>query len=74
MHGTISDPGMGPYLLRVELALRTTGWVFHTVRGGIDPGNDCCSPRFVVETYETISDPGIAPYPSRVQLALRTPG
>ena len=38
MHGRISDPGRGLYPPRLALALRTPGWGFHTVRGGIDPG------------------------------------
>ena len=45
----ISEPGMGPYPLRVALAPRTQadhcGWGFHTVRGGIDPGDHRFRPR-----------------------------
>ena len=37
MYGRISDWGMEPYPHRVALALRTPGWGFHTVRGGIKP-------------------------------------
>ena len=38
MYGRIHDPGLGPYPLRVALALRIPGWGFHNVRGRIDPG------------------------------------
>ena len=47
MYGRVFDPGIGTYLPRVALALRTPGWGFHTVRGGIDPGNHRFCPRFV---------------------------
>ena len=46
MHGNISDPGMGPYPTRVELALQTPRWGFHTVLNGIDPGDHCFCYRF----------------------------
>ena len=48
MYGRISDPGMGPYTFRVALALRTLGWVFHALRGGVEPGDPRFRPRFVV--------------------------
>ena len=38
---------MGSYPPRVALAPRTPGWVFHAVRGGIDPGDCRFRPRFV---------------------------
>ena len=41
------DPGIGPRPPRVTLFLRTPGWSFHTVRGGIDPGDHPFRPRFV---------------------------
>ena len=56
MEGRISDPGM-QYPPRVELAPQTPAnqqsaisqwdWVFHTVRGGIDPGDRRVRPRCV---------------------------
>ena len=46
MHERISYPGMGRYPLRVALALRTSGWGFYTVWGGIDPGDRRFLPRF----------------------------
>ena len=45
--GRISDPGIGSYPPRVALALRTQGYSFHTVRGGIDPGGHRCRPRII---------------------------
>ena len=42
---------MGYYPPRVSLALRTPGWGFHTVRGGIDPGDHRICPRFVGVVY-----------------------
>ena len=42
-----SDSLIGPYPGRVAMALRTPGWGFRTVRGGIDLRNDCFRPRFV---------------------------
>ena len=53
MYGRISGPGMGPYLPRVALALRTPGY-FRTVRGGIDPGNHRFRPRFVVDLRKNL--------------------
>ena len=47
MHGRIYDAGMGLYPPRVVLALRISDWGFHTVRGGIDPGDHRFRPRFV---------------------------
>ena len=43
----ISDPGMGPYLPRMSLTLRTPGWGFYTVRSGIDPRDNRFRPRLV---------------------------
>ena len=48
MYGRTHDPGMGPHHPRLALALFSSpsqsatlpwGWGFHTVRGGIDPGD-----------------------------------
>ena len=39
MYGRISGPGMRAYPPRVALALRIPSCGFHTVRGGIDPGD-----------------------------------
>ena len=39
MYGRIFDPVMGLYPLRVALDVRTPGWGFHTLPGGIDPGD-----------------------------------
>ena len=47
MYGRNHGPGMVPYPPRVPLALRTPGWRFYTVRGGIDPADDRFCPRFV---------------------------
>ena len=47
MYGIISDSGMGSYPPQVALGLRTSGWGFQTVRGGIDPGDHRLRPRFV---------------------------
>ena len=47
MHGRISDLGMTSYPPRVALDLRTPGWGYPTVRGGIDPWGHF-PPRFVV--------------------------
>ena len=47
MYGRISDLGTGHFPPRVALALQTPGWEFHTVRGGIDPGDRCFRPWFV---------------------------
>ena len=60
---------------RVALAVRTSRWGFHTVRGGIDPWANGFRPRFVgvVDMWKD-SDPGIGPYPPRMALDLRTPG
>ena len=38
---------MGPYPPRVALPLRTPGWGFHIVRGGIDPGDHRFRPRML---------------------------
>ena len=60
----------------MALALRTPGWGFHTVEGGIDPGDHRFRPRFVgiVDVWKDFSDSGMGPYPPRVALALQTPG
>ena len=47
MYGGISDTGMESYPPRVALVLRTPGWGFHTVWGGIDPRDHRFPPRFV---------------------------
>ena len=56
MYGRISDLGMGTYLPRGALAVCTIpsqsaigqwGWVFHTVRGGFDPGDHRFRPHVV---------------------------
>ena len=47
MYGKISDPGMVYYPPQMVMALRTPGCVFHTVGGGIDPGDHSFRPRFV---------------------------
>ena len=54
MYGMISDPRIGYYPPRVALALRTPGWGFHTVLGGIDPGDHRFRPRFagVVDVWK----------------------
>ena len=65
IYGRISDPGMGSYIPRVALPLRTPGWSLHTVRGGIDPGGHRCRPRIigtvdVQEDFGSLSSPGAA--------------
>ena len=56
MYERIRDAGMGLYPPRAALDIRTPGWGlassqcdwgFHTVRGGIDPGNHRFGPRFL---------------------------
>ena len=56
MYGRVYDPGVVPYLRRVALAPRAAAtellisqqrWGFHTVHGGIDPGDSCFCLRFV---------------------------
>ena len=47
LYGRIFDLGMGSYLLRMAMALRTAGRGFHTMRGGIDPDDHRSRPRFV---------------------------
>ena len=86
MYGRISDPEMTTYPPQVALALRTPGWDlassqwgwgFHTVRGGIDPGDHHFRPRFVelyIYIHGKIHDAGTDPYPPRAALALQTPG
>ena len=56
----------------VALALRTPGWGFQTVRGGIDRGVTIFVPGLLELMYGRISDPRMDPYPPRVALALRT--
>ena len=46
MYGIISYPGIGSYPARATPALRTPGWIFHAVRGGIDPGDYHARPRY----------------------------
>ena len=46
MYRRISDPEVGPYLLREALALRTPGWGVYTVPSGIDPGEHRFGPHF----------------------------
>ena len=53
--GRISDPGMGPYPLRArrnstklsQSAIGRWRWGFHTVRGGVDPGDHFFRPWLV---------------------------
>ena len=69
LNGRISDPGMGSYPPRVALALRVSGWQvpisqwgwgFHTIRGGIDPGNRSFHPRRLeFQMYGRISVSGM---------------
>ena len=73
MYGRISDLGMTPYAPRVELALRTPGLGFHTVRGGIDPGHHGFRLLFV-GVVDILKDPGMGPYPPRMEMALRKTG
>ena len=47
MYGSSCDQGMRFYPPRVALALRILGWGFHTMGGGIDPGDHRFRPRFV---------------------------
>ena len=55
VYGRISNPGKGSYTLRMALdstsasqsAISPLGWGFHTVRGGIDPGDHRFRPWFV---------------------------
>ena len=47
LQGRISDPEMCSYPPWMAIALRTPGWGFHTVGGGIDPGSLRFRPRFV---------------------------
>ena len=48
MYGSTSDPWMVYYYPpRVALALRISGWGFHTMGGGIDPVDHRFRPRFV---------------------------
>ena len=73
---------MGPYLPQLELAQRTSpsqsengrwDWRFHTVRGGIDPGDIRVRLRVVgVADVWMNSDPRIEPYRPRVALTLCT--
>ena len=75
MYGRISDLGTGHFPPRVALALQTPGWEFHTVRGGIDPGDPRLVPGLLVLYISgRIYDPRMIRYPPRVALALQTPG
>ena len=68
MCGRIDDPGMEPYPPRVTLASRTRAnprsargvGVFHTMRGGIDPGDHRFRPRFdgVVHVWKDFASGG----------------
>ena len=59
---------MGPYPARSVLALRTPDWRFHTVRGGVDPGDNHVRPQYgVVDVWKdlqyedcTLFSPGVA--------------
>ena len=66
----ISDPEVGPCPPRVALALRIPGWGFHTVRGGIDPGDHRFRPRFA-GAADVRKDPRMQSYPPRMPLTLR---
>ena len=74
IYGRISNPWMAPYPPRVVLALRTPFWGFHTVGGGIDPGDHGVRLQLLELMYGRISDPGMEPYAARVVLALQIPG
>ena len=76
MYRTINHPVMGFYPPRVALAVRTPGWGFHPVGGGIDPGDHRFRPRFVVGVHvrkDVRSGNGTLSSP-RATLGLRTPG
>ena len=75
IYGRISDRGVVSYPPRVALALQTPYWGFHTVRGGIDPGDHRVRLQLLeLNMYGRIYGPGMGLYPARVALALRTPG
>ena len=74
MYGRIYDPGRRPYPTRVVLAPRAPGWVFHNMRGGIDPGDHPFRPRFVGiidKMNGRIYDPEMVPYPPLAALVIR---
>ena len=48
MYERTSDLGMGRCPTRVALAPRNPGWGFHTVRCGVDAGDQRFRPRFEV--------------------------
>ena len=46
---------------------QSMGWRFHTVRGGIDPGDHCFVPGLLgLYMYGRIYDPGLVSYPPRM--------
>ena len=51
---------------------RPVGLGLHTVRGGINPDNNCVCPRIFVVEVRMHSDPGMRPYRPRVSLTLCT--
>ena len=67
---------LGPHPPKVELALYTVpsqseigpwGWDFHTVRGGVKPGDNRVRPWVVgVVDVWTDFDPGMRPYRPKV--------
>ena len=66
---------MGRYSPRVELALRLSGWDFHTVGGGIEPGSIVFVPGLLeLWMYGRICDWGMRSCPLRVALALQSRG
>ena len=80
IHGGVSDPGMITNRLRVALALYTSpsksaisrcGWVFHTVRGGVDAGDLGFRIRVLeLYIYVGISESGMGPCRPRFALDL----
>ena len=57
----VVDLGIGPYLPRVALALRSPVWGFHTVRGGIDAEDHGFRPQFagVVRVWQDFRSEGL---------------
>ena len=74
MYRKISDPRMGLYPPWVALALRTPGRGFHTMRGGIDPGERRFHPQFIDPTppFPSSLVPAPTEHVSRVSLAALT--
>ena len=73
--GTLSYPGRaGSYASPSTSAIGGRGWDFHTVRGGIIPGDILFRPRTVgvVDVVWKDCDPGMGPYRPRVVLTLCT--